>query len=46
MKIVAFDVWCETCKHRKLNEAQEPCNECLSYPMNEDSTKPVKWEEK
>lgn len=45
-KEVYFDHYCETCKHEKLAEDQEPCNECLNEPVNTYSHKPVKWEEK
>lgn len=45
-KIVDFHKWCKSCKHEKKPEYEDPCNECLDYPVNEDSTKPVNWEEK
>ena len=43
---VYFDKYCKTCKHEKVNEVEDPCNDCLDYGMNEQSRKPVKWEEK
>lgn len=46
MRIVDFEKYCETCKHKKLKEILDPCNECLDNPINEDSEKPVCWEEK
>ena len=46
MRIVDFEKYCETCKHKKLEEKLDPCNECLDNPVNEDSEKPVCWEEK
>ena len=45
LKLVMFDCWCPTCKFKNTLETEEPCNECLTYPANEDSTKPIKWEE-
>lgn len=42
---VFFDVYCPTCKHRKLDGTEEPCNECLDNPTNLYSHKPVKFEE-
>lgn len=45
-KFVDFRRYCKTCKHSKLREDQEPCDECLEYPVNEYSHKPVKWEAK
>ena len=45
-KIVAFDIWCPKCKHRDKSESQDPCYDCLAEPINTDSRKPVKWEER
>lgn len=45
-KEVVFHQYCPTCKYYALSGTEEPCNECLSNPINEDSHKPVKWEEK
>lgn len=45
-KEVYFNVYCQKCKYQKLDEAQDPCDECLSYPVNEYSHKPVKFAEK
>ena len=44
-KIVYFDQYCNKCKHRDLKEEQEPCRECLDWPVNEYSHQPVKFEE-
>ena len=44
-KEVYFDKYCNKCKHWTVNEDGEPCNECLSNPSNEDSHKPVNFEE-
>lgn len=45
-KEVRFDKYCETCKHRDEPEVIEPCMECLLNPVNYETEKPVKWEEK
>lgn len=45
-KEVYYDQHCKTCKHEKLEDTEEPCNDCLSEPINLHSHKPVKWEEK
>lgn len=45
-KEVCFDKYCKTCKHEKLAETEDPCNECLDNPTNLYSHKPVKWEDK
>lgn len=45
LKEVRFDTWCQKCRHRNKNEAQDPCNECLEIGMREGSAKPENWEE-
>lgn len=45
-KEVYFDVYCNTCKYRDMNETKDPCHECLNEPVNIYSHKPVKWEER
>lgn len=44
--IVEFDKYCSTCKHKDLEEEKDPCNECLNEPFNEDSRRPVNYDEK
>lgn len=45
-KEVYFEQYCKNCKHKDTNEADDPCDECLSEPMNIYSHKPINWEEK
>ena len=45
-KEVYFSQWCGSCKFAKTPENEEPCDCCLGEPGNEDSHKPVYWEEK
>ena len=45
-KIVHFDKYCDSCKHNNMPESTEPCHECLNIPVNIDSHKPTKYEEK
>lgn len=44
-KLVKFEEYCKTCKYRDLTEDKEPCCECLDYPVNEYSHKPVNWKD-
>lgn len=44
-KIVEFDKFCKTCKHKDLDEKFDPCYECLHNPVNIGSIKPYKYEE-
>lgn len=45
-KIVEYWKFCEHCKYWDTKANDEPCEECLSNPVNDNSHKPVKWEEK
>lgn len=45
-KEVYFGDYCKTCKHEKVSEQDDPCYDCLDSPVNEDSHKPIRWEEK
>ena len=46
LKEVDFFKYGPRCVHRRLEETEDPCNDCLSIPMNEDSDKPVMFREK
>ena len=43
MKEVRFDIWCPLCKHYTNTEDQGPCDDCLTEPGIEDSTRPIHW---
>lgn len=43
-KFVDFATWCSKCLHSTKNETCDPCNECMSEPVNEYSHKPVLFE--
>lgn len=43
-KIVEFEKWCNKCVHYEKNENEEPCDDCLEHSTNEDSRKPVKFQ--
>ena len=45
-KEVRFDLYCKKCKHCNKKEDEEPCDECLSNPVNLYSHKPINFEEK
>lgn len=45
-KEVYFNQYCKVCSYEKLSEDLDPCDECLNTPVNEDSHKPVYFEEK
>lgn len=40
-----FFKYCQMCKYVHLDEHEDPCNDCLSVPVNEDSRKPVRFKE-
>ena len=43
-KEVLYSEYCSKCAHKKVKETEDPCNECLTYPSNIDSHKPLKFE--
>ncbi len=43
-KEVRYDLYCHTCKYKDVDQADDPCDECLSTPMNDGSVKPVNYE--
>lgn len=45
-KFVEFDKYCDMCEYKDCNEGDEPCNSCLSEPVNEYSCKPVCFKDK
>lgn len=44
-KIVYYNEYCKSCKHKNLPEWEDPCDACLTQPVNEDSHRPVMWKE-
>lgn len=44
-KEVYFHNYCKTCKHAKTPQNEEPCDKCLTYPSNEYTHRPTKYEE-
>ena len=42
---VDFKTYCAKCKYKNTAEVMDPCNECLDYPMNENSRVPIKYKE-
>lgn len=44
-KEVYFDLYCKSCKYYKTDESEDPCDECLEYPFQEYSHKPMNYKE-
>ena len=42
---VRFDIWCEKCKYKDKKENEDPCWDCLTETVNQDSRKPVYFKE-
>ena len=42
-KFVEFQKYCGNCKHKDIEETKNPCNECLTSPVNEYSEKPINY---
>lgn len=45
-KFVEYEKWCSKCKNMELDDSDDPCNECLTIPVNLHSHKPVNYEPK
>ena len=45
LKLVDYNLYCSKCKHKDNKESEDPCYECLTIPVNEDSHKPRQFEE-
>ena len=45
-KFVDYVQFCPLCKNEKTKETEDPCNECLTTPVNLGSIKPINFEEK
>lgn len=45
-RIVDFDKYCVMCANWTVASDEEPCNECLTNCVNENSSKPVNFKEK
>ena len=45
-KLVDYYTYCKECVHYKGKETDDPCDECLRFPVNEDTHKPVNFEPK
>ena len=43
--IVRYDKYCDTCMFASVKETEDPCDECLNNPTNEDSRRPVNFKE-
>lgn len=43
---VDFHQYCERCMHFDKEEWEDPCWECLENPVNVNSQKPIRYEEK
>ena len=44
-KELRFDIYCNKCKYKDLEENEDPCWDCLTETVNENSKKPVYFEE-
>ena len=44
--IVDYKKYCRLCVKSGTDEHEEPCEECLSYPVNDDTHKPIMFKAK
>ena len=45
LHLVEYEKYCKTCEHAGTDETKDPCNDCLTYPVNDDSRKPIHYKE-
>lgn len=45
-KEVRFDIYCEKCVNCEKSEAEDPCWDCLNQGWNEDTHRPIHFDEK
>lgn len=45
-KEVFYKDWCHKCQFEKVDEGEDPCNDCLNHPSNLNSHKPTEFKEK
>lgn len=45
-KEVYYHEYCKKCVHREVKNVEAPCDECLTEPLNWNTHKPTKYEEK
>ena len=45
-KMVEYHKYCDSCKHKDVDDHEEPCNVCLGTPLNWCSEKPINYEAK
>ena len=45
-KEVRYDIYCKECKHLDKREYEDPCYDCMTQNWNEDSHKPIFFEER
>lgn len=45
-KEVFFELYCDKCEYADASETSDPCNDCLAYPYNINSHKPIHFKEK
>ena len=44
--IIEFENWCNRGKYSDKIGWEDPCNDCLGAPVNQNSEKPIHFEEK
>lgn len=46
LRIVDYEKYCQFCKFKNVDDikGENPCNDCLDQPVNDDSIKPIDFE--
>ena len=43
--IVEYEKYCNKCLYSNKPDTEDPCDECLNNPINEDTRRPVNFKE-
>lgn len=42
-KEVPFDVFCPLCAYKGIDDGDDPCNDCLAHPSNQNTRMPQEF---
>lgn len=42
-KEVRFDIFCPLCTYKELDDGDDPCNDCLAHPSNQNTRIPQEF---
>lgn len=46
VKFSKYHIYCKKCKHEKVPETEDPCDECLREPVQQFTFRPINYKPK